>query len=154
MAINDQKQSRRSFIQNLGIVGALVISIGLFIKNSFAYLLPRRKKKTYHKYLVSKVGEIPIGKAKEIKLSGRPVFVTNLETGYKVFSGVCTHLGCIVRWEEQNQRFYCPCHQGKFDKTGKVIGGPPPRPLDEFEVFVENKLVFIKAEDKVEGPWA
>ena len=112
METDEQNQSRRTFLQNLGIVGALVISIGLFIKNSFAYLLPERKQKTYHKYLVSKVGEIAPGQAKEIKLGGKPVFVTNLDNEYKVFSGVCTHLGCIVHWEEQNQRFYCPCHQG------------------------------------------
>ncbi len=154
MEANEQNQSRRTFLQNLGIVGPLVISIGLFIKNSFAYLLPQRKKKTYHKYLVSKVGEIPVGKAKEIKIGGRPVFVTNLGNGYKVFSGVCTHLGCIIRWEEQKQRFYCPCHQGIFSKTGKVVSGPPPRALDEYQVHVENKLVFVKVEDKVEGPWA
>ena len=112
METDEQNQSRRTFLHNLGIVGALVISIGLFIKNSFTYLLPERKQKTYHKYLVSKVGEIAPGQAKEIKLAGKPVFVTNLDNEYKVFSGVCTHIGCIVHWEEQNQRFYCPCHQG------------------------------------------
>ena len=44
-------------------------------------------------------------------------------------------------------------HQGIFNKSGEVIGGPPPRPLDEYQVQVENKLVFIKVEDKMEGPW-
>ncbi|MBD3223556.1 MAG: Rieske 2Fe-2S domain-containing protein, partial [Caldithrix sp.] len=112
------------------------------------FLLPKKKTKTYHKYLVAKEGEIPKGAAKEISLSGKPVFIVNLDSGYKVFSGVCTHLGCIVRWEEQNQRFYCPCHQGIFSKIGEVTGGPPPRPLDEFTVEMDKQLVFIKVEDK------
>ncbi len=154
MEINEQKQSRRTFLQNFGIAGAVVVSIGLFIRNSFAFLLPERKEKTYHKYLVSKIGEIAPGQAKEIKIGGRPVFVTNIENNYRVFSGICTHLGCIVRWEENKGRFYCPCHQGIFSKNGEVIGGPPPRALDEFPVEIENKLVFIKVEDKKEGPWA
>jgi cytochrome b6-f complex iron-sulfur subunit len=154
MEIKEQDQSRRSFLQNLGIAGALIIAIGLYIRNSFSFLLPKHKEKTYHKYLVSKVGEIAPGQAKEITIAGKPVFVTNIDNNYKVFSGVCTHLGCIVRWEENKSRFYCPCHQGIFSKTGEVIGGPPPRPLDEFQVEVENKLVFIKVEDKKEGPWA
>ena len=86
-------------------------------------------------------------------MGGKPVFVVRLEEGYKVFSGVCTHLGCIVRWEENKSRFYCPCHQGIFNKQGEVTGGPPPRPLDEYQVELDNNLVFIKVEDKLEGPW-
>lgn len=149
----EKVKSRREFLMGLGIVGAVVIAIGVFFRNVLAYLYPPAKEKTYHKYLVAKTDEIPVGKAKKLTLSNKPVFVVHLQNGYKVFSGVCTHLGCIVRWEEQKGRFYCPCHQGIFDKTGVVTGGPPPRPLDEFEVEVDHKLVFIKTEDKMEGPW-
>ncbi len=149
----EKVKSRREFLRGLGIASAVVIAIGVFFRNVLAYLYPPAKEKTYHKYLVAKVDEIPVGKAKEMTLSNQPIFVVHLEEGYKVFSGVCTHLGCIVRWEEQKGRFYCPCHQGIFDKTGVVTGGPPPRPLDEFEVKVDKKLVFIKTEDKMEGPW-
>ncbi|HID38887.1 MAG TPA: Rieske (2Fe-2S) protein [Calditrichaeota bacterium] len=153
MAQNENKQSRRDFIRNTSVLGALIIAIGTFVRHAFVYLLPEKKKKTYHKYLVAKKSELPVGKAKKIALSGKPVYVVRLDDGYKVFSGVCTHLGCIVRWEEQKGRFYCPCHQGIFSKTGEVLGGPPPRPLDEFEVHLEQNLVFIKVEDKMEGPW-
>jgi cytochrome b6-f complex iron-sulfur subunit len=153
MGQNEEKQSRREFIKELGILGALVIAIGTFVWNSFSYLLPGKKEKTYHKYLVAKENELPIGKAKEINLGGKPVFVIRLKEGYKVYSGVCTHLGCIVRWEENRSRFYCPCHQGIFDKKGQVTGGPPPRPLDEYQVELENNLVFIRVEDKLEGSW-
>ncbi len=153
MAQNENKQSRRDFIRNTTVVGALIIAIGTFLRHAIVYLLPKKKKKTYHKYLVAKKSEMPINKAKKITLSGKPVYVVRLNEGYKVFSGVCTHLGCIVRWEEQKGRFYCPCHQGVFSKNGQVLSGPPPRPLDEFEVHLEQNLVFIKVEDKMEGPW-
>ena len=153
MKQNEEKQSRREFIKGLGIISTVVVAMGTFVYNSFSYLLPDRKEKTYHKYLVAKGNEIPVGKAKEINLGGKPVFVVRLEEGYKVFSGVCTHLGCIVRWEENKSRFYCPCHQGIFNKQGEVTGGPPPRPLDEYQVELDNNLVFIKVEDKLEGPW-
>ena len=108
MAQTETKQSRREFLVGLGIVGAVVVAIGTFAVNVFAFLFPGKQDKTFHKYLVAKEGEIPVGKAKEITLSNKPVFVVHLEDGYKVFSGVCTHLGCIVRWEEQKGRFYCP----------------------------------------------
>lgn len=58
-------------------------------------------------------------------------------------SNVCTHLGCRVRWISAREQFYCPCHDGIFDKEGNVVSGPPPRPLDRYEVKVENDQLFI-----------
>jgi len=40
-------------------------------------------------------------------------------------SSVCPHLGCRVHWEQHNDRFFCPCHNGAFDSNGKAISGPP-----------------------------
>jgi cytochrome b6-f complex iron-sulfur subunit len=132
MEKSNHSQTRRGFLKNLGIIGALIAAIGLFIKNILFYLLPEKRDITYHKFLVAKKDQIPIGKAKEITLDGKPVFVVHLREGFKVFSGVCTHLGCITRWEEQKGRFYCPCHAGIFSKSGEVIGGPPPKALNKF----------------------
>ncbi len=150
----NKNTSRRNFLFNLGIVGALIVSAGAFLRAIILYLFPAVGEKKYHKYLVSKVGELEVGQAKEITLGRTPVFVVRLADEYKVFSGICTHLGCIVRWEGEKERFYCPCHKGVFDKTGQVKSGPPPRPLDEYRVQVEDKLVFIYVEEKQKGPWA
>jgi len=57
---------------------------------------------------------------------------------YLVMSNVCTHLGCRVRWVSGKGEFFCPCHNGVFDKRGYVVSGPPPRPLDVFETRIEN----------------
>jgi Rieske Fe-S protein len=62
---------------------------------------------------------------------------------YLVMSNVCTHLGCRVRWIAEQDQFFCPCHNGIFDKTGNVVDGPPPRPLDRFLVKVENDQISI-----------
>jgi quinol---cytochrome c reductase iron-sulfur subunit, bacillus type len=61
-----------------------------------------------------------------------------------VMSNICTHLGCRVRWIPEQEKFFCPCHNGVFDKEGKVISGPPPRPLDRYEVKVENNQLFVQ----------
>ena len=63
---------------------------------------------------------------------------------WQVLIGICTHLGCRVRWIPEQQGFFCPCHNGAFSKDGKVTGGPPPRPLDRFESKVENDVLFVK----------
>ena len=52
-------------------------------------------------------------------------------------SATCTHLGCQVRWDAAAIRFRCPCHGGVFDAEGRVVEGPPPRPLDRVEVRVD-----------------
>ena len=66
-------------------------------------------------------------------------------------SNICTHLGCRVRWIADKQIFLSPCHFGVFDREGKVISGPPSRPLDRYEVKLENNQLLIGQLYKVEG---
>jgi Rieske Fe-S protein len=58
-------------------------------------------------------------------------------------SNVCTHLGCRVRWITDQEEFFCPCHNGVFDKRGLVVSGPPPKPLNRYEVKIVNDELFI-----------
>lgn len=53
-------------------------------------------------------------------------------------SAVCTHLGCIVKWQPSDGTFFCPCHAGKFDANGANISGPPPAPLATYNVTVSD----------------
>jgi menaquinol-cytochrome c reductase iron-sulfur subunit len=62
---------------------------------------------------------------------------------YFAMSNVCTHLGCRVRWIADQEQFFCPCHNASFDKNGDVSSGPPPKPLDRYEVKIENDQLFI-----------
>jgi menaquinol-cytochrome c reductase iron-sulfur subunit len=73
------------------------------------------------------------------------VFVVRLDdTNVRVFSNICTHLGCHVNWHPDVQHYISPCHDGHFDILGKNISGPPPRPLDEFKTRVEAGKLFIQ----------
>lgn len=58
-------------------------------------------------------------------------------------SNICTHLGCRVRWIEDQDGFFCPCHNAIFAKDGSVVSGPPPSPLERFEVKVEDDQLFV-----------
>lgn len=60
-----------------------------------------------------------------------------------VYDPRCTHLGCAYSWQADRKRFFCPCHDGVFDVDGRVIGGPPPRPLDRYETRVEGGKLYI-----------
>jgi len=65
------------------------------------------------------------------------------EKTVRVLSNVCTHLGCRVTWHPKIQHYVSPCHDGHFDVLGKVVSGPPPRPLDEFTTKIENGNLLI-----------
>ena len=62
---------------------------------------------------------------------------------YVALSNICTHLGCRVRWVSDQGQFSCPYHNAICAKDGSVISGPPPRPIDRYEVNVEDRQLFI-----------
>ena len=69
------------------------------------------------------------------------------ESDLRVFSDICTHLGCRVTWHPDQGHYISPCHNGHFDVLGNVVSGPPPRPLDEYKTKIEgrNLLVILPA---------
>jgi len=67
---------------------------------------------------------------------------------FKAYNGRCTHLGCGYTLSEDKKTFACPCHRGQFDiKTGAVLAGPPPRPLDVLKVQVRDSAVYVQYRD-------
>jgi Rieske Fe-S protein len=59
------------------------------------------------------------------------------------FSQKCTHLGCVVYFEAEEDRWHCPCHEGNFEvRTGSVISGPPPRALGRIDVEIRDDEVW------------
>ena len=70
--------------------------------------------------------------------------VRKSESEVRVFSDVCTHLGCRVTWHTDQEHYISPCHDGHFDILGNVISGPPPRPLDEFVTKIEGGELFVQ----------
>jgi menaquinol-cytochrome c reductase iron-sulfur subunit len=62
-----------------------------------------------------------------------------------VLSPVCTHMGCNVVWNGEQQRFLCPCHGGQYTADGRNVAGPPPRPLDRLPAHIENGVLMIQA---------
>ncbi len=67
------------------------------------------------------------------------ILVRLTDTDVVAFSQKCTHLGCVVFYEPDEQRWHCPCHEGNFEAhTGSVISGPPTRPLGRIDLEVRD----------------
>ena len=61
---------------------------------------------------------------------------------YAAFGQKCTHLSCPVHYSKEHDRLECPCHEGGFDaRTGEVLYGPPPRPLDKIDLETHSGQV-------------
>jgi menaquinol-cytochrome c reductase iron-sulfur subunit len=59
-------------------------------------------------------------------------------------SSTCTHLGCRVSWNPDEETLKCPCHGGVFDRTGAVKAGPPPEPLAKIATRVDGHQVLVQ----------
>ena len=154
---SEQSINRKNFL-NLAIMGiGAVISAGMGIP-AIAYIIGPvlNRTKTQEWIRLGSVSKI------ELKIPTLFKFTIQRKTGWIVneeevsvyvltdngrdfiaMSNICTHLGCRVRWISEQEEFFCPCHNGIFDKEGKVTGGPPPRALDRYEVKVEGDQLFV-----------
>ena len=64
----------------------------------------------------------------------RVIVFQDSEKKLKALSAKCTHEGCTVTYQASEDLIWCACHNGKFTSDGRVISGPPPKPLPPFRV--------------------
>jgi len=132
-----QLMNRRGFLATLlGGLGAAWA--GFFVQRRF--LAPAQGEA---RPVELSLAELPVGGVKQIVYQNNPVLVMRSPEGIVAMSMVCTHLACLVQWQESKLEFYCPCHQGKFDRYGEVVAGPPPVPLERVPVKVAGDKVVV-----------
>lgn len=131
--------TRRQFIK-LGIAVLGASWLGLLVQT---WLFPSQTAAQEVKPVEIPLAELPIGGFKTFTYGAAPAIVIRTPESIRAFSLICTHLGCTVQWQEGKKEFYCPCHDGRFDEFGEVIAGPPPVPLENYTVQVNNDRVII-----------
>ena len=72
----------------------------------------------------------------ELELNGKKIYVLKVGDSLRAFDARCTHLDCNVKWKKG--AFLCPCHNGEFSSSGEVTRKPPPSPLNEFVIKVDD----------------
>lgn len=149
-----QENARRRFLARISIIlgslGAVFASIP-----SVAFLLGLRKTPQIWR-TVGKVDDFTVGSTVNVAFqdsSPLPWSGVTAQTAtwlrrtsdqqFVAFSMNCTHLGCPVRWLADADLFMCPCHGGVFYADGRVASGPPPMPLNQYPVRVQNGEVQI-----------
>ena len=85
------------------------------------------------------------GERVRVTVGGEPVEVRRDGERIIARSLLCTHFGCVVAWNAEQQRYVCPCHDGIYAPDGRVVGGPPSRPLPELPVERVDGAVIVHA---------
>lgn len=153
----EKKVSRKEFLSvvTFAIGGLITAVLGI---PAIAYIIaPARKRNGQENW-------IRLGSTSKVEIGTPTLFKTNVEhqTGwitseeelsfyiltdngrdFIAMSNICTHLGCRVRWIADKELFFCPCHNAEYDKEGNVLAGPPPRPLNRYDVKVENDELYV-----------
>ncbi|MFC1477585.1 ubiquinol-cytochrome c reductase iron-sulfur subunit [candidate division KSB1 bacterium] len=131
---------RRNFIGKMMVgCGAALGLQTAYAGGKFLAEKPVAEKKPVNLSLAS----LPEGSRTSVMYGGNKVEVIRTEKGVRALSMVCTHLGCIVIWEDSKGTYHCPCHDAYFDENGGVVSGPPTLPLEEIPVTISGNTVII-----------
>jgi Rieske Fe-S protein len=88
--------------------------------------------------------ELASNSGRIFKFGNRPGILVKTQSGeLRAYSAICTHLDCTVQYREDVNHIWCACHNGHYDLNGANIAGPPPRPLDRFDVNVRGDQIVV-----------
>jgi len=152
---SSDNESRRGFLEHAATVamgGGLVAGYGAFACYATRYLYPTDAGKSISQFVCT-LDQLKVGESLPFTMpSGAKVVVARQAEGdsadaFIALSSICPHLGCKVHWEANNDRFFCPCHNGAFDAEGAPTEGPPAaanQHLTRFPLSVEDNLLMIQ----------
>lgn len=146
---------RRTFLSTTSSVvmgGGLLAGYGCLAAFAGRFLYPSQARKQAWVF-VTESAKMKVNDVLQFQTpAGQHVTITRRkEEGnaddFLALSTTCPHLGCQVHWEAQNNRFFCPCHNGVFDPAGKALEGPPAdakQSLPQYPLRLERGLLFLQ----------
>lgn len=137
--------SRRRIAKVL-LGSGFVASATAFLYPVLRYLVPPKAVDLGSESVIAgHVGELKPNSGKIFRFGSHPGLLILTPNGeYRAMSATCTHLACTVQWRGDMQHVWCACHNGMYDVNGRNISGPPPRPLELFQVQVRGDEIFVR----------
>jgi len=141
-SLEDSVASRRGFLTFL-----MASSAALFLATvPFIFRFMRRREEHFPKVALGQVADMPRGESRPFVYPGKnnPALLVHLPNGeWRAYEGTCTHLSCVVYWDEASERLICPCHNAAFAvESGAVLMGPPRQPLPRIELSIEGDTIY------------
>ena len=135
---------RRRFIR--AVLGSGVIATAVaFLYPVLRYLVPPPAADMgANDVVAAKAGELKANSAKIFRFGSRPGLLIQTADGeYRAMAATCTHLSCTVQYRADTKQVWCACHNGIYDLAGRNVSGPPPRPLEAYEVHVRGEEIIV-----------
>lgn len=135
---------RRRLIEAL-LGGGLLASAISFFYPVLRYIVPPAVADLGGDEVVAaKLGELKPNNSKIFRFGSRPGLLLLTSDGeYRAMSATCTHLSCTVQYRNDLHQVWCACHNGLYDLAGRNVSGPPPRPLESFQVHVRGDEIVV-----------
>ncbi|MDX1991910.1 MAG: Rieske 2Fe-2S domain-containing protein [bacterium] len=144
--------SRREFLYYIW-GGSMALLLGQATAGLIWFALPRFREGEFGGTFRFSGGDIPAAGEPPLAIPEGRFHIAHLEDGRLVtLYGVCTHLGCLPKWDDPNVRFNCPCHGSQYNRDGTWITGPAPRGLDRFRTTVSFTNGEVEQQDEVGTP--
>ena len=141
-ALKDDYVTRREFTKFL-----ILLSGGTFLGNAWLLVDSMlRRQPDYPSILVAHVSAVRVGTAKLFHYPTEDdlaILIRLADDKWVAYAQRCTHLSCPVLYARERSELQCPCHDGAFDAaTGRVLRGPPPRPLPRIALRIDDNRVY------------
>ncbi len=139
-----ERESKRLFLKSI-LYGSLTALSAAILYPIFKFLKPPQQTEVEVSSIkAANVNDLEKDSGIIVRFGNKPaILIRNANGDFKAFSATCTHLDCTVQYRKDKGIIWCACHNGQYDLNGRNIGGPPPRPLEEFRVVIKGEEIFI-----------
>jgi Rieske Fe-S protein len=136
--------TRRGFLEAF-LASGIVTALASICYPIVRFVMPPKVAESQTVTVVAcQVADLPPNSGKLFKFGSRPGIVIRTPAGeYRAFSAICTHLQCTVQYRNEYQGIWCACHNGRFDLAGRNVSGPPPQPLEAYDVAIRGTDVVV-----------
>lgn len=136
--------TRRNVLKTF-LGSGIMASLASFLYPVLRYVVPPAEANLgVDSVVAATANELKPNSAKIFRFGNRPaLLIRTVEGEYQAMSATCTHLSCTVQYRKDTQQVWCACHNGIYDLNGKNLSGPPPRPLEKYQVHVQGDEVKV-----------
>lgn len=132
----DLEMDRRRFFQATGAAACAVAAGGAAVLSA-DFLRPRTLLEPSTRFLANLPETMEVGEVVTNEVFR--AYVIRAPDGFRALSSVCTHLGCVTRYQPDQRIIACPCHGSRFGLDGEVTAGPAPQPLPTFQITLSQR---------------
>ena len=140
--------SRKKFI-DYTLKGSLIGWLATAFYPILAYLKPPKiPEANVNSVTAGLSSEFTTNSSAIVKFGRKPLILIRKEDGdFRAFEATCTHLDCIVQYKKESKQIVCACHNGIYDMNGLNVSGPPPHPLQEYDVqIIRDEIIVTKSQ--------